>query len=157
MSSPRTTDTTADRTVPTASVRRSRKPARLVLCLAALGLLAFANTACNTPEATAKDAIKKYWGPNYSACAERIVKRESNFQAGAVNKSSGATGLFQIMPSHATWIRNTYGYSFSEMKDPYKNSRVAKGLSSEAYRYWGDGWQPWRIGSGAQRGGGCPA
>lgn len=155
MSSPDTAETIDDVTGPTGKVRSRGRSMQLVGCLVAVVALAFASTAC-TPEQTAKDAIQQYWG-KYSACAERIVDRESNFQAGAVNRSSGATGLFQIMPSHSSWIRSTYGYDFSEMKDPYKNSRVAKGLSSKAYGYWGDGWQPWRIGSGPIRGGGCPA
>jgi hypothetical protein len=150
-----TAETIDDVTHPTATARHGGRSVRVVGCLLAVVALAFASTAC-TPEQTAKDAIQRYWG-NYSACAERIVDRESNFQADAVNPSSGATGLFQIMPSHSSWIRSTYGYSFSEMKDPYKNSRVAKGLSNKAYGYWGDGWQPWRIGSGPIRGGGCPA
>ncbi|QXC59676.1 lytic transglycosylase domain-containing protein [Aquihabitans sp. G128] len=155
MSNPQHTAASEDLSVPTTVARRRRTALRVVLPLLALLTVAFATTACS-PEETAKDAIAKYWGKN-TDCAERIVDRESNFQAGAVNKSSGATGLFQLMPSHAKWIKATYGYEFSEMKDPYKNARVAKGLSNEAFRYWGDGWQPWRIGSGAQRGGGCPA
>jgi len=154
----RSTSNTAaneDQQVPTTVVRRRRTALKVVLPLLALMTVAFATTACS-PEETAKDAIEKYWG-KYSDCAERIVDRESRFNASAVNPSSGTTGLFQIHPTHAKWIKATYGYDFSEMKDPYKNSRVAKGLSSEAYKYWGDGWQPWRISGGAQRGGGCPA
>ena len=106
---------------------------------------------------TAKDAIAKYWGSKNSPCAERIADRESNFDPTAVNRSSGTVGLFQIHPTHATWIRNTYGYEMSELTDPYKNAKVAAGLSAEAYRYYGDGWQPWRIGGKVIRGGGCPA
>ncbi|MCU1497306.1 MAG: Transglycosylase domain [Acidimicrobiales bacterium] len=155
MRSPQNTAAIEDLTVPTTTVRRRRSSLRVLLPLLALVTVAFATTACS-PEATARDAIEKYWGP-YTACAERIVDRESNFQSGAVNRSSGTTGLFQIHPTHASWIKQTYGYEFSEMKDPYKNSRVAKGLSDQAYRYWRDGWQPWRIRGGAQRGGACPA
>jgi hypothetical protein len=155
VSSPLAAEAIDDITVPTTGGRAHGKSVRLAGCLLAVVALAFASTACS-PEQTAKDAIRKYWG-NYSACAERIVDRESNFDANAVNPSSGATGLFQIMPSHSSWIKATYGYDFSEMKDPYKNSRVAKGLSDLAYRYWGDGWQPWRIGGRAIRGGSCPA
>jgi hypothetical protein len=105
----------------------------------------------------AKDAIKQYWGERLAPCAERVVKRESNYRADAVNPRSGATGLFQLMPQHAKWIKATYGYDFSEMKDPYKNSRVAKGLSEQAYDYWGDGWAPWRLSGRAAPNGGCPA
>lgn len=155
MSSPDTTMTEPDATVPVVKVRRSSRSLRMIGGLVAIVAIGIASTAC-TPEVIAKDAIAKYWGP-YVACAERIVERESNFQAGAVNPSSGTTGLFQIHPVHADWIRATYGYSFSEMKDPFKNSRVAKGLSSQAYRYWGDGWQPWRLSGKVAPGAGCPA
>ncbi len=155
MTSPEHTAATEDHEVPAASVRRSRTSLRIFGPFLAVAALAFASTAC-TPVDTAHDAIARYWGP-YVACAEKIVARESGFNASAVNPVSGATGLFQIHPTHATWIKATYGYTFAEMKDPYKNSRVAKGLSSEAYRYWRDGWQPWRLGGRSAPNGGCPA
>lgn len=137
----------------TPTVRRSRKARNLTFGLVAIVGLAFATTAC-TPEAVAKDAIEKYWAGN-KACAEKIVDRESNFQPDAVNTRSGATGLFQLMPLHATWIKNDLGYDFSEMKDPYKNSEAAKLLSYKNYKAYGDGWAPWRTG-GARPGAGCP-
>ena len=134
---------------------RRRRPWRLVLGLLAVLAIAGATSAC-TPEGVAKMAIAEHWGPN-TACAERIVQRESRFQAAAVNPRSGTTGLFQIHPVHKTWIKNTFGYDFSEMKDPGKNAEVAKALSSEAYRLYRDGWQPWRTGGRRVPGGGCPA
>ena len=132
-----------------------RKAVSLPLTLLVIVGLAFSTTAC-TPEVIAKDAIAKYWDAN-AACAERIVDRESNFQADAVNRSSGATGLFQLMPLHASWIKAELGYEFSEMKDPYKNSEAAKLLSYKNYKAYGDGWAPWRLTGRAIRGGGCPA
>jgi soluble lytic murein transglycosylase-like protein len=114
-----------------------------------------AASAC-TPKEVARNAVQERWGAN-TACAERIVERESRFQADAVNPRSGTTGLFQIHPVHAPWIKRTFGYEFSEMKDPFKNSQVAKALSAEAYRMYKDGWQPWRLGGGRIAGGGCPA
>jgi len=101
-------------------------------------------------------AISDHWGRN-APCAERIVQRESRFQAAAVNPSSGTTGLFQIPPVHKPWIKRTFGYEFEEMKDPFKNSEVAKALSAEAHRMYKDGWQPWRSGGRRIPGGGCPA
>ena len=115
----------------------------------------FATAACTT-ETVAKDAIAKHWGGN-AACAERIVARESNFQATAVNSYSGATGLFQMMPLHKSWIKAELGYEFSEMKDPYKNAEAAKLLSYKNYKAYGDGWAPWRLTGRANPGGGCPA
>ena len=129
-------------------VRRSRPRWRLALGLMAVVAIAGMSSAC-TPTTVAKMAIAEDWGPN-APCAERIVQRESRFQAAVVNPRSGTTGLFQIHPVHAKWIKNTFGYDFSEMKDPYKNSQVAKALSAEAHRMYKDGWQPWRSG-------GCPA
>ena len=136
-------------------VRRSRRAINLSVALVAVVGLAFATAAC-TPEDIAKDAIAQHWGTN-RACAERIVERESRFQAHAVNSYSGATGLFQMMPLHSGWIKAELGYGFHEMKDPYKNSQAAKLLSSKNYNAYGDGWAPWRLSGRAIPGGGCPA
>ncbi|MGI8754366.1 MAG: transglycosylase SLT domain-containing protein [Acidimicrobiales bacterium] len=155
MSSPATTATLEGVPSLQRTARRSPRVVRVAVSLLAIVGLAFATSACS-PEAIAKDAIRKNWS-RLSPCAERIVKRESNFQADAVNPSSGTTGLFQIHPTHASWIKATFGYDFSEMKDPYKNAQVARELSNRAYRYWGDGWQPWRLSGRAIRNGGCPA
>ncbi len=137
------------------SVRRSPKRWQLAFSLLAVAGIAFMSTGC-TPEQIAKDAIAKHWG-GLAPCAERIVDRESNFQSSAVNSSSGATGLFQIMPLHAKWIKAELGYEFSEMKDPAKNARAAKLLSDKNYKAYGDGWAPWRLSGRANPGGGCPA
>lgn len=154
MTSPAHT-TATDATAPERKVRRSRKAVNLSVGLLAVVALAFTTTACS-PEEVAKDAIKTHWGGN-AACAERIVERESRFQSGAVNSSSGATGLFQLMPLHASWIKAELGYDFSEMKDPYKNAEAAKLLSEKNYRAYKDGWAPWRTTGRAAPGGGCPA
>lgn len=144
-----------DAPVATTFRRRHRRSLRLLGVLAAMGTLAFANTAC-TPRAIAEDAVADYWGGN-AACAGRVVQRESGWNANAVNPSSGTTGLFQIHPTHATWMRNRWGYTMTDMRDPRKNAQVAKGLSNEAYRIYGDGWQPWRLGGRIAPGAGCPA
>jgi soluble lytic murein transglycosylase-like protein len=151
VTSPATTST-----APAEVNRRSRKPFRLAAGLLVVIGVALATTAC-TPEMIAKDAIHEAWGDKNSPCAEKIVERESGYQADAVNRSSGATGLFQLMPLHAKWIKANYGYDWDEMKDPYKNAEVAAGLSHEAWKLYGDGWQPWRMSSRAVPGGGCPA
>lgn len=153
MTSPAHTDATPHEAK--RSVRRSRKAINLSLGLVAIVGLAFATTAC-TPEEMAKDAIAQHWGKN-ADCAERIVARESGFNPEAVNRSSGATGLFQLMPLHGSWIKAELGYDFSEMKDPYKNAEAAKRLSDKNYKAYGDGWAPWRLSGRAIRGGGCPA
>lgn len=156
MTSPAHTTATDATSAPQRKVRRSRKAINLSLGLVAIVGLAFSSAAC-TPEAIAKDAIATYWKGHLTACAEKVVNRESRFQADAVNKSSGATGLFQLMPLHASWIKAELGYDFSEMKDPYKNAHAAKRLSEKNYDAYGDGWAPWRLSGRAIRGGGCPA
>jgi len=156
VSSPENTATDQDQnTVSRSTVRRSRTPLRVMTGLLAIGVIVLASTACN-PEAISKTAIRKYWGGNAS-CAERIVNRESNFQASVVNPSSGTIGLFQLHPTHRAWVKRTYGYDWNELKDPFKNAQVAQGLSDEAHRYYGDGWQPWRLSGRKIPGGGCPA
>ena len=154
MTRPAHTPAVEDTFVPQPAVRRS--PFRLHVAAGLLAVLAIAGltTAC-TPEEVAKEAVQQYWGKD-AACAARIVDRESHFQADAVNRSSGTTGLFQLHPTHATWIKKRFGYTFSELKDPNKNAQVARALSYEAAKYYGDGWQPWRIGGRKKPGGGCP-
>lgn len=137
------------------SVRRSRKAINLSVGLLALVGIAISTTACS-PEEIAKDAIADNWGRN-AACAERIAQRESGLDPEAVNRSSGATGLFQLMPLHKTWIKSDLGYDFTEMKDAYKNAEAAKLLSDKNYKAYGDGWAPWRLSGRAIPGGGCPA
>ena len=146
--------TAIDAPASSAVTRRSRTGWRMSLGLVAIVALSFSATACT--KMSPHDAVKKYWG-SQSACADRIVQRESGYNPDAVNRSSGAKGLFQLMPSHASWIKQKFGYDWSEMNDAEKNAQVAKALSAEAYKYWGDGWQPWRMTGKATPGGGCPA
>ena len=155
MTSPALTTTAEDISPSQPVVRRSRKRWQIGGGLLVIVALAFATSAC-TPETVAKAAIAKHWGKSAS-CAEKIVERESRYQADAVNRSSGATGLFQLMPLHAKWIKAELGYDFSEMKDPSKNAEAAKRLSDKNYQAYGDGWAPWRLSGRAIRGGGCPA
>lgn len=155
MTSPAHTAAADPTTESATTVRRSRKALNLTFALVAIVGIAFATSAC-TPEITAKDAIEKYWAGN-AACAEKIADRESGLQPTAVNARSGATGLFQLMPLHASWIKSDLGYEFSEMKDPYKNAEAAKRLSDKNYAAYGDGWAPWRLSGRANPGGGCPA
>lgn len=156
MMSPAPTDQAAERTDLPDPVRRSRKR-HLVLGALALALLGIVNTACLPTSMQPKDAILKAWGTRNAPCAERIAMRESGMDPKAVNPSSGTVGLFQLSPVHATWIKRTYGYTMTELTDPYKNAQVAAGLSTEAWKYYGDGWQPWRYGGAVIPGGGCPA
>lgn len=156
MTSPAHTDAAEATPASPTKVRRSRKALNLSVGILAIIGVAFATAAC-TPEEVARDAILEHWGSKNAACAERIAQRESGLQADAVNRSSGATGLFQMMPMHKGWIKAELGHDWSEMKDPYKNAEAAKLLSAKNYAAYGDGWAPWRLSGRAQPGGGCPA
>jgi hypothetical protein len=51
---------------------------------------------------------------------------------------SGATGLLQLMPVHATRAARL-GYSWGQMMEPGPNLAVAEGLWKE------QGWRPWEC------------
>lgn len=68
--------------------------------------------------------------------ALRIVTCESKGDPNAYNRTSGATGLFQILPYWHSW-RVQPGAS---LWDPAENVRVA-------YQLWSEqSWQPWIVG-----------
>ena len=119
MTSPAHTDA-LDTPVPQAKVRRSRKAIHLTV-----GIFAVIGIAWPPPHARPKPSPRTpspTTGATTPPVRQRIAQRESGLQATAVNTSSGATGLFQLMPLHKTWIKAELGYDLSEMKDPYKNS-----------------------------------
>lgn len=93
------------------------------------------------PPASQIDAmIYSIWGHNQSGdTAECIADRESGDNPYALNASTGAAGLFQLMPFW--WDgNNAYHWKF----DPYDAYQNAY----HSYLIWQmDGWQPW--------GGGC--
>jgi len=134
---------------------RSRR-VRLVATLAGVLAVALLSAAC-TPQQIAEDAVAKYFTSAQAPCADKIVKRESNYNASAVSPDGLNIGLFQINKVHLSWITSTYGYSWTDLKDPDKNAQVAKGLSNAAKAYYGDPWQPWRLDGKARTDGSCAA
>ena len=68
--------------------------------------------------------------------AGAVIQCESRWRAGAVNPSSGATGLFQVHPIH----RGRVGGDLSLLFDPEINVSVAHSLYVES-----GGWGPWRA------------
>ncbi len=146
-------------TDPTEGSPRQRRRPRFRWFTAALvvvGVLGFAGVSC-TPEEVAQIAVSNHFEAADQACALRIIERESGNDAGAINPYSGTIGLFQIHPTHTTWIRNTFGYGFNELIDANKNAEVARKLSDIAKIGYGDKWQPWRYGGQIIKNGGCPA
>ena len=137
--------------------QRGRASARLRLTVAAgaIGAVALLGTACQ-PTRSPQAAVKQYFG-SQTTCANRIVQRESRWVPTAVSAGGGNIGLFQINKVHAGWISRELGYSYSSLTDPYRTAHTAKVIYNKAQAAYGDGWQPWRIGGKAIRGGGCPA
>jgi hypothetical protein len=85
------------------------------------------------------DLITSLWGTGYDGQVARCVAwRESRYQPTARNTSSGASGLFQLMPFW--WDgNNQYGWRF----DPYDPRQNA----IHAHLIWkADGWGPWTTG-----------
>ena len=83
--------------------------------------------------------ISSLWGDGADGQVARCVAwRESRYQATARNSSSGAAGLFQLMPFW--WDgNNQYGWRF----DPYD----ARANAFHAHLIWkAYGWEPWTTG-----------
>jgi hypothetical protein len=67
------------------------------------------------PKALAHMMVKDQWAKNYKreyACLVQLIQRESGWRVLAHNKSSGAFGLFQFLPS--TWKNYKYPYKPKE-------------------------------------------
>ena len=93
------------------------------------------------PENQIDALIYSIWGNgDVGATAECIADHESGDDPSARNRSSGAAGLFQLMP--ALWDgNNAYGWKF----DPYG----ARENATHAYLLWRQsGWAPWGGGGG---------
>lgn len=68
-----------------------------------------------------------------------IIRRESNCQPGAINRSSGARGLTQIMPFHAG--TTCPGVSVSGLLDPMTNLRCAARIyAMQGPSAWSQTW-----------------
>ena len=88
------------------------------------------------PENRVDELIYSIWGHNAAgAVAECIADHESRDNPNARNSSTGAAGLFQLMPFW--WDgNNAFGWRF----DPYDPEENAK----HAFLIWKrDGWNPW--------------
>ncbi|HXJ64714.1 MAG TPA: lytic transglycosylase domain-containing protein, partial [Actinomycetota bacterium] len=85
------------------------------------------------------DLITSFWGTGYDGQVAKCVGwRESRYQPTARNTSSGAAGIFQLMPFW--WDgNNEFGWKF----DPYdaRQNIVHAHMIWQAY-----GWGPWTTG-----------
>lgn len=75
--------------------------------------------------------------PGYLQESVPVMLCESRGVPWARNRS-GATGLLQLMPVHATRAARL-GYSWGQMMEPGPNLAVAEGLWKE------QGWRPWEC------------
>ncbi len=114
-----------------------RRMAKPFLALALVVGLSLGAGACSG-ENVARFAIQQQFGSR-AGTATKIAWCESRLQAGAISPGGGNIGLFQINRVHASWIKRDLGYSWGELTDPFKNSRVARVLYNRA-----GGWSPWR-------------
>lgn len=103
-----------------------------VLVLAVLGSGACARTSSRT--GSVHDAINRYFPEVYDK-AVRVATCESGLDPSAVSPTNDH-GLFQINYVHRSRVESM-GYSWSQIYDPYVNSRVARSLYNES------GWRPW--------------
>lgn len=70
------------------------------------------------------------WSPNQGFRIDRalihaIIRQESRFNASAENKSSGATGLMQLMPNTANYVADTDIFADREGKNLLKTPEVS--------------------------------
>jgi hypothetical protein len=83
-----------------------------------------------TPKEFAKVQVIKQWNSsNEYDCLVELWRRESNWRAEALNKSSGAFGIAQFMPQ--TWV--DYGYIY--YKPTAAETQIVVGLRYITNRY----------------------
>lgn len=70
--------------------------------------------------------------------AGTVIQCESHWNAAAVNRTSGATGLLQLMRVHERRAERM-GYTWADMLDPVANVTVAIAIWRE------QSWRPWEC------------
>ena len=93
---------------------------------------------------------KDYADPHIQfACLDQLVAKESGWRVNALNRSSGAFGLFQFLPS--TWQNYKYPY---KPKDAY--TQIKAGLRYVYKRYGNpcNAWNFWKKQAGPDLHGG---
>ena len=104
------------------------------------------------PKEMALVMVKKNYAFNYKkqfACLDELVKHESGWRVTALNRSSGAFGLFQFMPS--TWKNYKFPY---KPKDAYTQMRAGLRYVYKRYGSPCGAWNFWKKQSGADLRGG---
>ena len=103
------------------------------------------------PKLMAEAMVKKIY-PDHKrqyACLDQLVKHESGWRVNALNRSSGAFGLFQFMPG--TWANYKFPY---KPKDAYTQMRAGLRYLSKRYGSPCGGWNFWKKQAGKDLRGG---
>ncbi len=115
-------------------------PERLVI----IKELQIKDKAYEDPKAYALTLFDKYgWKDNQMTCLDQLWTKESNWRSNALNKSSGAFGIAQFLPT--TWANYKYPY---KPKDP--QIQIDAGLRYIYKRYSSPchGWAFWQKKAG---------
>lgn len=90
-----------------------------------------------TPAHAASGTIDQVFG-KYASSAWQVARCESGLNPKAYNRTSGATGMFQIIPS--TWNGTGFApYSWTKATNPFLNIRAAYAL----FKRDGYSWREW--------------
>lgn len=84
--------------------------------------------------------VAAYFRPDDVERVLCLMELESRGDPTAVNSSSGASGLMQVMPSWAP----VFGYTVADLQDPMVNLEIASSILDD---YGWDSWSPYRRGS----------
>lgn len=83
------------------------------------------------------------------ACLDQLIKHESGWRVNALNRSSGAFGLFQFLPS--TWGNYKFPY---KPKDAYTQMRAGLRYVQKRYGSPCAAWNFWKKQAGKDLRGG---
>jgi hypothetical protein len=103
------------------------------------------------PKVIALAMVKKNY-PDYKkqfSCLEQLLYKESGWRVNALNRSSGAFGLFQFLPS--TWAN--YKYPFMP-KDAHTQIRAGLRYVYKRYKTPCNAWEFWKKQAGPDMHGG---
>ena len=114
---------------------------RLAHLMAAALTVTVGATACEGEDAV-YHAIHQYFGDALNDKAVRVARCESGLNPNAVSPGGGNHGLFQINNVHRPMVEGM-GYKWSDIYNPYVNSKIAKIIYDDAVRRGQWGWQPW--------------
>lgn len=121
-----------------------RRVASPALALAVVVGLTLGTSGCTSADAV-RLIIRHRFGAQSSIAIE-IATCESGLQPTAISPDRNNIGLFQINRVNAGWIKSELGYTFGQLTDPWKNTRVARIM------YNASGWSPWHGACGGRLG-----